>query len=285
MMEAGVFRVIDANGQIHGLNLTSGQASSMMEVLLTARPNVSVRSERCDSPQSEDKPPSVPPAIVIAQRIAESYPVIPVGQERGALRQAIDDRLDVAARVASADEAVDRASAYLIARQDELDTLTESMNRQIAASGATLAALLKAGSASADTNQLIDRGAVLDATTRRDTAKAALDQLEAELADAHAAHATAETRIRLAVHAVKAAEHGAMVERLERLGFEIRTLSAEIEAAKYAQIPLTPRATAALRADHASMVSIDEAAQRWQKYTAALMEDGEAQFSDHRSKA
>ncbi|OTP67334.1 hypothetical protein [Caballeronia sordidicola] len=285
MMEANVFRIVDATGKVHGMNLTSGQATAMMQVMLAARPNVPVRSERCDQPISENTEKVQAPAIVIAQRIADNYLEIEPGKERETLRKAIEDRLDAAARVASADEAVDRASGYLIARQDELDALTESLNRQIAASGATLAALLKAGSASADTNHLIDRGAVLDATMRRDTAKAALDQLEAELAEAESAHTIAETCLRLTVHAVKAAEHSSMVERLEKLASETRILSAEVEAARFADIPLTPRATDALRAEGASMNSIDEAAQRWHKYTAALMEDGEAQFSEYGSKA
>ncbi|MGV7245046.1 hypothetical protein [Caballeronia sp. M23-90] len=285
MMEANVFRIVDTTGKVYGVNLTSGQATAMMQVMLAARPNVPVRSERCDQPISENTEKVQAPAIVIAQRIADNYLEIESGKERETLRRAIEDRLDAAARVASADEAVDRASAYLIARQDELDTLSESLNRQIAASGATLAVLLKAGSASADTNQLIDRGAVLDATTRRDTAKAALDQLEAELADAHKAHTDAETRQRLAVHAVKTAERDCMVERLERLGEEYLALSAEVDASTSSQMPITPRARSALRIELGAMDRINEASLRWHQYTAALMEDAEAQFDASRNRS
>ncbi|MDB5776152.1 MAG: hypothetical protein JWP38_2285, partial [Herbaspirillum sp.] len=50
MREAAVFKVIDVAGKVYGTQLTSGQASAMMEVLLSARPGVAIRSERIDSP-------------------------------------------------------------------------------------------------------------------------------------------------------------------------------------------------------------------------------------------
>jgi hypothetical protein len=264
---------------VHGTKLTAEQASAMMEVLLSARPNVAIRSERIDLPA-----PTTISNPVTLPVIAETYPVIPTGQERDALRTAIDDRLDATARLASADEAAARARAYLDARQAELDALCESLEREIAASGATLATLLKAGAARNDANGLIDRSAVLDATTRRDTAKAALDQLEGELADAQKAHASAETCQRLAVLAVKRADRDAMVERLEILGEEYLALSAEVDASTISQMPITPRARAALRIQLGAMYRVDEASLRWHKYTAALMEDADAQFPAHTSE-
>jgi hypothetical protein len=272
MMNAAVFRVVDSNGLEHGTKMTSEQAFAMMEFLLVARPNVQVRSERIDPPPPATVNPVALPVI------AETYPVIATGQEREALRQAIDDRLDATARLANADDAVDRARVFLDARQAELDALSESLDREIAASGATLAALLKAGAATTDTNRLIDRSAVLDATTRRDTAKAAFDQLEGELTNAQKAHASAETCQRLAVHAVKTADRDAMVERLERVRIEFFSLLAEVDAARFAQVPMTIRAEHAARIDLNAMPGVDEPAGRWHKYTAALMEDADAIF-------
>lgn len=272
MMEPAVFRIVDSTGQVHGTKMTSGQASAMMEFLIGARPNIQVHSERIDLPAPATVNPVALPVI------AETYPVIPTGQERESLRQAIDDRLDATARLASADDAVDRARAFLDARQAELDALSESLDREIAASGATLAALLKAGVAATDTNRLIDRSAVLDATTRRDTAKAALGQLEDELADAQKAHVSAETRQRLAVLAVMRRDQETLVKRLDVLQQESAEIRAALDTMGIHNVALTIEATAVLR--NPAVANADVANRRWVRYAAALRDDSTAHLED-----
>lgn len=273
MMSAPVFRVVDSNGLEHGTKMTSEQASAMMGFLLGARPNIQVRSERIDLPISEKTE-----KVAATPSIAETSPVAVTGQPREALRQAIDDRLDATARLASADDAVDRGRAFLDARQAELDTLSESLQCEIAASGATLAALLKAGAARSDASRLIDRSAVIDATTRRETAKAALEQLEGELADAQKAHTSAETHQRLAVLAVMRTDQDAMVKRLDALQHESAEIRAALDTMGIHNVGLTIEATAVLR--NPPVASADVANRRWVRYAAALRDDSTAHMED-----
>jgi hypothetical protein len=66
MMGPTVFRVVDSTGQEHGRNMTSEQATAMMQVLLAARPTVSMRSERMDTQAASQTPLGVPPTVASA---------------------------------------------------------------------------------------------------------------------------------------------------------------------------------------------------------------------------
>lgn len=270
MMEPAVFRVVDSTGQVHGTRMTSGQASGMMEILLNARPNISVRSERIDLPISEKSE-----KVTATPIVSETYPVIPTGQEREALRQAIDGHLDASARLDSANQAVERASAFVSARQSELDAMTAAHQSEIEASGANLAEALKAGGAAFETGRMIDRGAVLDAEVRRDTARAALERLAAEQVESDSTYKAAETAVRLVVMAVKRADVVAMVERLEVVKAEFTALATAIDAARFADVPMTIRAQDAIRLDVPGTGAISETAARWHRYSAALRDDAD----------
>jgi hypothetical protein len=272
MMEPATYQVVYGDGQVHAKNLTSSQAYGMAAMLLATRTLGSVRTELMDKPPQTTAPASVPQIVATAMPL----PTIEPGSKRAALREAIDGRLDAAARLDSAHQAVERASAFVAARQAELDAMTAAHKSEIEASAGNLAEALKAGGAAFDASRLIDRGAVLDAEVRRDTAKAALEQLAAEQAAADANYKAAETRLRLAVMAVKHAEVASMVERLEGIKAEFMRLSTLIDAARFADVPGTIRSQQAMHIELPHGGAIGEAHKLLIRYTAALMENADA---------
>ncbi|MFL9859472.1 hypothetical protein PQR72_27695 [Paraburkholderia madseniana] len=275
MMTPANFQVVDGKGHVHAKNLTSSQANGMAEMLLATRTLGSVRTELMDKPPTT-APASAPHIVATAQPL----PAIKPGSERESLCEAIDVHLDASARFDAANQAVERARAFVDARQTELDAMTAAHQTEIAASGANLAEALKAGGAAFEASRLIDRGAVLDAEVRRDTAKAALEQLTAEQVESDSTYKAAETAVRLAVMAVKRADVAAMVERLEAVKAEFTALATAIDAARFADVPMTIRAQDAVRIDVPGTGAISEAAARWHRYGAALRDDVDASWED-----
>jgi hypothetical protein len=284
MMEPAIYQVVYGDGQVHAKNLTSAQAYGMATMLLATRTLGSVRTELMDKTPQTAEPADLTPAIVETARneaaTAEAIRTIETGRERDALREAIEDHLDASARLDGANQAVERASAFVAARQSELDAMTAAHQSEIEASGANLAEALKAGGAAFDASRLIDRSAVLDAEVRRDTARAALAQLAAEQTAADAAYKAAETAVRLAVMAVKRADVAAMVKRLEDVKAEFTALSTAIDAARFSDVPMTIRAQETIRVAEPNAVAISEAATRWHRYGAALRDDSDVIWED-----
>jgi hypothetical protein len=276
MQEPAIFRVVSGDGEVHAENLTSTAAYSMAEFLLTNRRNLSnVRTELMKTPASTAAPAM--PYIVAA---AMPLPDVEPGRERDALRNAIEAHLDACARLDAANQAVERASAFIAARQSELDAMTAAHRSEMEASGANLAEALKAGGAAFEASRLIDRSAVLDAEVRRDTARAALGHLTAEQTDADAAYKVAETAVRLAVMAVKRADVAALVARLADVKAEHMALSAAIDSARFSDVPVSLEAEQAMRVEFPGPGHIDMAAKVWYRYSAALRDDPEAARED-----
>ncbi|MFL9987240.1 hypothetical protein [Paraburkholderia sediminicola] len=276
MMTPANFQVVDGKGHVHAKNLTSSQANGMAEMLLATRTLGSVRTE----PMNAAPQPAAPACVPHIVPTAEPLPAIKPGSERDALREAIDAHLDTSARLDSANQAVERARAFLDARQVELDALQAVHEDEVKASGATLAAILKAGGNAVLSGDRVSRGAVLEAEASRDTASAALDQLIAEQVESDSTYKAAETAVRLAVMAVKRADVAAMVERLEAVKAEFTALATAIDAARFADVPMTIRAQDAIRLDVPGTGSISETAARWHRYSAALRDDVDATWED-----
>lgn len=269
MQEPAIFRVVSGDGEVHAENLTSTAAYTMATFLLTNRNLPGIRTELMDTPAQSAAPVAVPHIVATATPLPDIEP----GKERDALREAIESHLDASARLDAANQAVERASAFVAARQSELDAMTAAHQSEIEASGANLAEALKAGGAAFEASRLIDRGAVLDAEVRRDTAKAALDHLTAEQVESDSTYKSAETAVRLAVMAVKRADVAAMVRRLQDVKAEFTALATAIDAARFSDVPVTFEAERAMRIE---LPSVDGAAKVWHSYSAALRDDADA---------
>ncbi|MEM5459652.1 hypothetical protein VSR69_33070 [Paraburkholderia phytofirmans] len=273
MQEPAIFRVVSGDGEVHAEKLTSTAAYAMATFLVTNRNLPGIRTELMDAPEQSAAPVAAPHIVAAATPLPDIEP----GKERDALREAIEAQLDASARLDAANQAVERASAFVAARQSELDAMTAAHKSEIEASGANLAEALKSGGASFDASRVIDRGPVLDAEVRRDTAKAALEQLVAEQTESDAAYKAAETAVRLAVMAVKRADVEAMVKRLEDVKAEFTALATAIDAAQYSDVPATFSGQQAMRIE---IPSPDTAAKVWHRYSAALRDDPEAARED-----
>jgi len=275
MMEPAVFRIVDGSGKVHYQNITSTQADAFMSLLLAGGQCPGLRSEpMAKPPQTEGQAMSIPHIVATATPL----PNIEPGKERDALREAIDAHLDASARLDAVNQAVERASAFVAARQSEMDAMTAAHRSEIEASGVNLAEALKAGCAAFEASRLIDRGAVLDAEVRRDTAGAALEHLIAEQVESDSAYKAAETAVRLAVMAVKRADVAVMVERLEAVKAEFTALATAIDAGRFSDVPMTIRAQDAIRIDEPGTGAISETAARWHRYGAALRDDADASW-------
>ncbi|MEM5419634.1 hypothetical protein [Paraburkholderia ferrariae] len=279
MMTPAVFRIVDTTGRVHYQNITSAQADAYMTLLLAGGQCPGIRSERMDAPVPTPTATPAPPIVGQVQAAASPLPTIEPGLERHALRQAIEARKDAAKRLAAARHAVERAKAFHEARKAEHAALTVAHEAEIQASGANLAEAFKAGGTVA-ANRVIDRAALTDSETRLATAKAALAQLEAEQAAAETADKAAETYQRLCVMAVKRAHAEALVERLETVKAEFAALATAIDAARFADVPMTPRAQEASMISEPGAGAISEAAARWHRYSAVLREDPQAAWED-----
>lgn len=262
----GDWQVVDQLGRVHVSGLSRDDANGAMIRLVEMMPNLAMHTERKGHKQE-------PTPATIAT--AAPLPAIESGSERHALREAIEAQLDAAARLDSANQAVERARAFTDARQVELDALRAAHADEIRHAGVNLAETLKTGG-TLETNRVIDRSALLDAETRLATAKAALDQLTAEQKESDSAHTATETAIRLAVLAVKRADVAAMVERMEAVKAEFMGLATAIDAARFADVPMTQRSQEATRIIEPSAGAISEAAARWHRYSAVLREDPQA---------
>jgi hypothetical protein len=283
MQEPAIFRIVDNGGRVHHQRLTSSAADAFMGIMLASGQFSGLRSEAMDA-QPAFQTPLGTPALVIAATaeaaVAKAIKDIEPGQEREALREAIETHLDTAARLDSANQSVERAAAFVAARQSELDAMTAAHQSEIEASGANLAEALKAGAAAFDASRLIDRSAVLDAEVRRDTARAALDRLTAEQTAAAQAYTSAETGVRLAVMAVKRADVEGMVRRLQDVKTEYMALATAIDGARFSDVPTTQEAQEAMHIDAPHAGLIDAAAKVWGRYSAALRDDPDALRED-----
>lgn len=277
MMEPAVFRIVDTAGKVYHTNLTSNAADAFMGIMLAGGHLPGLRSELMEATEQAPQAVGTPAIVELMRAAAKPLPEIEPGRERDALRDAIEAHLDASARLDAANQAVERASAFVAARQSEFDAMTAVHQSEIEASGANLAEALKAGGAVLEASRLIDRSAVLDAEVRRDTAKAALEHLTAEQVESDSTYRSAETAVRLAVMAVKHADVAAMVKRLEDVKAEFTALATAIDAARFSDVPVTPDAQ---RAMHIEFPSIDADAKVWHRYTAALRDDPDALRED-----
>jgi hypothetical protein len=277
MMTPAVFRIVDSAGKVHHANLTSTQVDAFMSVMLADGRLPGLRSERMEATEQAPQAVGTPATVELMRATANPLPEIEPGRERDALRQAIEAHLDASARLDAANQAVERASAFVAARQSELDAMTAAHQSEIEAGGANLAEALKAGGAALEASRLIDRSAVLDAEVRRDTARAARDRLIAEQTAAAASHTSAETAVRLAVLATKRADVAAMVRRLHDVKAEFTALATAIDAARFSDVPVTPDAQHAMRIE---FPPVDVDARVWHRYSAALRDDPDATRED-----
>ncbi|OUL68689.1 hypothetical protein [Paraburkholderia hospita] len=280
MMTPAVFRIVDSTGKVLHQGLTSTQADAFMPLLLAGGQYSGVRSERMDAPpQTEGHGASrldMPPHIAAT---STPLPEIESGNERDALREAIESRKDAAKRLADARHAVERAKAFHDARKGEHAALTIAHEAEIRASGANLAEAFKAGGTVA-ANRLIDRAALTDSETRLATAHAALTQLEAEQAAAEAADKSAETYQQLTVMAVKRAYADELVERLEAAKADFLMIVGLLDAARFSDVPATQRAEQAMHLDLSGIVATTTNAKLWHDFGAALAKNHEAEFGE-----
>lgn len=270
MMTPAVWKVSDDSGHVFAAHLTRSQADEMADWVLKSKPILRVHVTRCDQPAELVATHEPAPA-------AEPMPTIDPGFERSVLATAIEARRDATRRLAEARQAAHRAREFRDARQAELAALTVAHEGEIQASGANLAEAFKTGGSVA-ANRVIDRSALTDAETRLATAQAAVGQLEGEQAAAESHHQTAEARVRLAVLTIKRADVDAMTERLEAVKAEFESLATAIEAARFSDVPTTPRAMHALRINEIDGTALTEAARRWHDYATRLTDDAEATF-------
>jgi hypothetical protein len=283
MQEPAIFRIVDSAGTVHHSRLTSAQCDAFMMVMLGGGQFPGLRSERMDAaaPASSDTgTPAIAAAFAAEQAYSKALSEIEPGAEREVLQEAIEAHRKASDCLTHASQAVERAKAFVDARQLELDVLTAARDNEIEASGANLAEALKAGAAAFDASRLIDRSAVLDAEVRRDTARAALDRLTAEQTAAAQAYTSAETGVRLAVMAVKRADVEGMVRRLQDVKTEYMALATAIDGARFSDVPTTQEAQEAMHIDAPHAGLIDAAAKVWGRYSAALRDDPDALRED-----
>lgn len=280
MMTPAIFRIVDGSGKAHHANLTSAQCDAFMSLMLADGRYPVLRSERMDAPVQTPPATSAPHIVEQMRATVISLPEIESGRERDALREAIDGHLDASARLDAANQAVERASAFVAARQSELDAMTAAHQGEIEASGANLAEALKSGGASFEAGRVIDRGPVLDAEVRRDTAKAALEHLLAERVESDSIYRATETAVRLAVMAVKRADVAALVTRLADVKNEWTFLAAAIDAARFSDVPTSNEAVEAMHVELPGPGLMDLAAKQWRRYSVALLEDADAARED-----
>lgn len=191
MMTPANFRIVDGSGKVHYQNITSTQADAFMSLLLAGGQCPGLRSEpMAKPPQTEGQAMGIPHIAATAMPLPDIKP----GKERDALRDAIETHLDASARLDAANQAVERARAFVDARQTELDALQALHQDEIRNAGSNLAETFKAGGAAFEAGRVIDRSAVLDAEVRRDTAKAALEHLIAEQVESDSTYKAADRR-------------------------------------------------------------------------------------------
>ncbi|WP_146144221.1 hypothetical protein [Paraburkholderia sp. BL25I1N1] len=247
-----------------------------MSVMLGGSQFSGLRSERMDAapqPDAGAMTPAIAAAFAAEQAVSKALATIEPGAEREVLREAIEAHRKASDCLAHAGHAVERAKAFVDARQLELDVLTAARDNEIEASGANLAEMLKAGAAVLEADRCIDSRAVSNAEIRRDTARSALDHLKTEQQAADAAYKSAESAVRLAIMAVKRSDVDAMTKRLIDIKAEYQALASAIDAARFSDVPVSIEAQNAMRID---MPAIDAAAKRWHGYSAALREDPQA---------
>jgi hypothetical protein len=276
MQEPAIFRIVDAAGTVHHTRLTSAQCDAFMTVMLGAGQFPGLRSERMDAAQpatADAMTPAIAAALAAEQAISKALATIEPGAEREVLREAIEAHHKASDCLTRASQAVERAKAFVDARQLELDVLTAARDNEIQASGANLAEMLKTGAAVLEADRCIDSRAVTDAEIKRDTARSALDHLKTEKQAAEAAYKSAESAVRLAIMAVKRADVAAMVQRLKDVRAEFIELVTAIDAARFSEVSVTPEAQAAMQV---SLPSVDLAAAAWHRYSAALRDDPQA---------
>lgn len=150
MMEPAVFRIVDMAGKVYHANLTSNAADAFMGVMLAGGQFPGLRSELMEAIEQTPQAVGTPAIVEQMRATAKPLPEIEPGRERDALREAIEAHLDASARLDAANQAVERASAFVAARQSELDAMTAAHQSEIEASGANLAEALKAGGAALD---------------------------------------------------------------------------------------------------------------------------------------
>ncbi|MDQ7978701.1 hypothetical protein QYH69_15730 [Paraburkholderia sp. SARCC-3016] len=275
MQEPTTFQIVDGTGKVYHTGLTSAACDAFMSIMLADGKLPGLRSERMDTVL----PVAVPVAVPHIVAISTPLPDIEPGKERDALRDANEARQDATKRLANVRYAVERAKAFHGARKAEHAALTVAHEAEIRESGANLAEAFKAGGTVA-ANRLIDRAALTDSETRLATAEAALAQLDAEQEAAEAADKAAETQQRLSVMAVKRAHAETLVERLEATKAEFMSLSAQLDAGRFSDVPATLRAEQAMQIEFSGMVPTDADIKRWRDFGAALAEDHEAAFGE-----
>ncbi|WP_176080803.1 hypothetical protein [Paraburkholderia tropica] len=280
MQEPAIFRIVDGDGTVHHSRLTSAQCDAFMSVMLAGGQFPGLRSERMDAAplvNTDAMKPASATAFAAEQAISKALSTIEPGAEREVLREAIDAHREASDCLVHAGQAVERAQAFVGARQIELDVLTAARDNAIEASGANLAEMLKSGAAVLEADRSIDSRAVTNAEIRRETARSALDQLKAEQQAADAAYKSAESAVRLAIMAVKRADVDAMTKRLIDIKAEYEALACAIDAARFSDVPVSIEAQTAMRIE---MPPVDAAAKRWHGYSAALRKDPQATWED-----
>jgi len=283
MQSPAVFRIVDGAGAVHHANLTSSQADAFMGLMLAGGQFSGLRSERMDALPT-DNPVSAVPATVIAQAaeqaVSKAIAKIEPGTERDVLREATEAHRNASDCLARAAQAVERAKAFVDARQLEVDALTAARDNEIKMSARFLTEALKdSDTGTITTHGRIDSTAIVDAEVRRDTARVAFDHLTAEQEMVDTAFKSAESAVRLAIMAVKRADVAAMVKRLQEVRAEFIALGSAIDAARFADVPMTIEASEAMRLpEFAGYISANAA--RWHAYTAALRDNPQAAWED-----
>ncbi|MGF6879037.1 hypothetical protein [Paraburkholderia sp. MM5477-R1] len=282
LMSPAVWRIVDAAGTVHHSHLTAAQADAFLPLMLAAGHFAGIRSERMDAPAIAENTatPPIAAAMMAEAAISKAMMDIEPGAERSALIDALAAHKRASECVDRAADVVRRAKEMHEARQHEVDVLTAARENDIRAGAANLVDALKSGTAVFRSDRPIDSRALLDAETRRDAAREAVDMLDAEHQAADVAHKKAESAVRLAIMAVKRYAVRGMVERLKDIKREYSALAATVEAAKYSDVPATPEASAALQSPAYSGEATTSAAGRWRRYTELLRDNPALELED-----
>lgn len=284
MQSPAIFRIVDGAGTVHHANLTSSQADAFMGLMLGGGQFSSLRTERMDAAPAADASAATP-ATVIAQAaeqaISKAIANIEPGAERDVLREAIEARRNASDCLAEAAQAVERAKAFVNAKQLEVDVLTTARDNEIKMLAGFLTEALKDSDndGTITTYGRIDSSAIANAENICTAARGALDDLTAEQEMADTAFKSAESAVRLASMAVKRADVAAMVKRLQEIRAEFVALGSAIDAARFAEVPMSIEASEAMRLPNFSGY-ISANVTRWHAYTAALRENPQSVWED-----
>jgi hypothetical protein len=281
--EVNGYSIVDKDGMEAHRGLDASTARSMVDFYLE-----NDRDFGCTLRIVPSKP--IPPAPPIVFDLRPHWAVAPPpklpdvepGEEREHLRQCIARRVEASEALQAAIAAAERGQVHLSECESEVVRLRAADVAETAAAGAALAARLTDGaSAPLEPNLRTGRNALLDAEARRDAAKEAVALLDAGVADAKQALATAEQAAQLAADVVLRAELRQRVDQLNALWAQITPLRQLIDDALNCGTPIdVVPAREAFNVPDLKFTGDAANKLRLHNYRRALQQNADATFED-----